>query len=206
MAQHPAARAAACTKWKPHSGKTERNKFCWNVIKWRFNQWLPNFAFNLFIFFFLNQMDKLLFLLFIYAFLLLNGETKHSFDNQCNEPGDEIMKRTTRWLNNNNHHFIGAHQCQSLRLKISRWVDAAAARLQQRHLQKHWPKWRNDSYLLVALGRHLREKRGEESGVLQQNPAHDPQVGGHNHWISLYTQTRTRTRTVNIPSQTLSKS
>lgn len=36
----------------------------------------------------------------------------------------------------------------------------------------------------------MSEKRGEETGVLQQNPAHDAQVGGHNHWISLYTCTQ----------------
>lgn len=57
MAQTPAVRAAASTKEKSQSGKTERKKFCWNVI--RFNQrpskiFLPYF--NIF-FLFLNQMD-----------------------------------------------------------------------------------------------------------------------------------------------------
>lgn len=48
-------------------------------------------------------------------------------------------------------------------------------------------KWRAnvESHLLAALRGHLSEQGGEEAGVLEQNAAHDPEVGGHHHGISL---------------------
>lgn len=44
-------------------------------------------------------------------------------------------------------------------------------------------------HFLAALRGHLSEQRGEETGVLEQNTAHNSQVGGHNHRISLCTHT-----------------
>lgn len=73
---------------------------------------------------------------------------------------------------------------------VFKWIQAVIEYLYWRHLQNTgWKIQRQAPYLLVALRCHLSEKRGEETGVLEQNPAHDPQVGGHNHWISLHTHT-----------------
>lgn len=82
----------------------------------------------------------------------------------------------------------------TLHLCLSQTFEETALRRQ---------KWRADieSHLLAALRGHLREQRGEETGVLEQDTAHDSKVSGHHHGVSLYnTHTHRHTRNVNTQS------